>query len=600
MSVNSFRDDEEQKVELKKVTITRLFRYLFHYKPQIVLVIFIMLIITAIALINPLIIERAINVNVAAKDWRGLLILGGIAGLLYLIHTLLVKVRMYVMAKISNKVLVTIREELYRHIQKLDFGFFDSRPTGKILARIVGDVNSLREMLSDAVTTLIPDMITLIAVVAIMIAKSPWLALGALSTLPLLMVGMWIIQSGAHKRWQKHRRKSSNLNAFVHEDLSGIKVVQSLGAQAESREDFDFLTLEHKDSFVDACRWSDYFGPLTDSLWAVGNFALYVIAIMIVGVENIEIGTIIAFATYMSMFWSPIRNLSNFYNKLVTNMAGAERIFEILDTDPVLYDKNAAIELPEIEGRVRFENVSFAYADDPDTIVLDNVSFEVKQGETIALVGPTGAGKTTIINLISRFYDIGSGDIFIDDYNIQDITINSLRRQMGVMTQENFIFSGTVRDNIRYGKLDATDEEIEQAAKATGAHEFIMKLEKGYDTELSEHGTSLSIGQRQLLAFARTMVSMPRILILDEATSSIDTKTELAVQAGIKAVLEGRTSFVVAHRLSTIKSADRIFVINHGRIIEAGSHAELMEKRGEYFELYQAQFKSLRTGKQAG
>jgi len=298
-----------------------------------------------------------------------------------------------------------------------------------------------------------------------------------------------------------------------------------------------------------------------------------------------------AFAMYITMFWQPIMNLSNFYNSLITNMTGAERIFEILDTKPELTDSDSVADLPSIAGKIQFDHVSFAY--DEDSKVLNDVSFTVNPGETIALVGPTGAGKSTIVNLISRFYDIQQGDIYIDGYNVKNVTIESLRMQLGIMTQENFLFSGTISDNIRYGKLDATDEEVISAAKAVNAHDFIMKLENGYATELKERGAGLSIGQRQLLAFARTMISMPKILILDEATSSIDTHTELLVQEGIEALLKGRTSFVIAHRLSTISKADRIFVVDEGRILEEGSSEELLSKKGLYYDLYMAQFKNL-------
>jgi ATP-binding cassette subfamily B protein len=319
--------------------------------------------------------------------------------------------------------------------------------------------------------------------------------------------------------------------------------------------------------------------------------SLYFVAIKLLGIGTDNVGTIMAFAMYISMFWHPIMNLSNFYNQLITNIAGAERIFDILDTKPDITDASNVKELPEIKGEVVFDHVSFAY--DADTNVLNDVSFRIKPGETIALVGPTGAGKTTIVNLISRFYDIQQGKIYIDGHDIKEVSIESLRKQMGIMTQDNFLFSGTVADNIRYGKLDATDEEIIAAAKAVNAHDFIMKMEKGYDTELKERGAGLSIGQRQLLAFARTMVSMPKILILDEATSSIDTHTELLVQQGIEALLKGRTSFVIAHRLSTISKADRIFVIDDGGIKEEGSSEELLARKGQYYNLYMAQFKNI-------
>ncbi len=593
MSVNTFREDEYQKEVFKKDTLFRLYKYLGSYKKQILWVFGIMAVTITISMMNPLIIERAVDVHIAQGDLKGLLILGAFAIGINVIFIAGVKLRMYIMSTLSNQVLVAIRNELYIHVQKLSFSFFDSRPTGKILARIIGDVNSLKEILADSVTTLFPDLITIIAVAAIMLIKNARLAMAALITLPILAVGMYFIQTRSHKRWQIFRKKNSNINAFIHEDLSGVRIIQSFTAEDESVESFTELLEEHKKSFIDAVIYADAFGPVIDATWGIGGFLLYFIGIKIVGIDKVGIGTLMAFSTYIGMFWSPLRNLANLYNKIITNLSAAERVFDILDTEPEIVDKEGVHELPDVQGRVVFDKVSFAYLDEKDKKVLDNVSFEIEPGESIALVGPTGAGKTTIVNLISRFYDIKEGDIYVDGHSLKDVSIHSLRMQMGVMTQDNFLFSATIKENIKYGKLDATDEEIIEAAKAVNAHDFIMKLEKGYDTEISERGARLSIGQRQLLAFARTMVSKPKILILDEATSSIDTHTEILVQKGIEALLKGRTSFVIAHRLSTIKKADQIFVIDQGKIAEAGNHQELMEKKGAYYELYQAQFRSL-------
>ncbi|WMJ85435.1 ABC transporter ATP-binding protein [Anaerocolumna sp. MB42-C2] len=591
MSVNAIRDDEKSVNTGKLNTLLRLFKYLLTYKKEIIFVLIIMACTVSISLINPLIVEYAIDVNIANHDINGLVKLGIFAIILNLIFIFLVKLRMYIMAKISNKVLLTVRQELYTHIQKLSFSFFDSRPTGKILARIIGDVNSLKDVLSNSVTTLIPDFITILAVVAIMVIKDYKLAFAAMISLPVMLIGMWLIQIYSHVRWQLYRKKNSNLNAFIHEDLSGMRVVQSFTAEVETAAAFDELLMEHRGAFIKAVVLNDAFGPVIDFCWGLGMVSLYYAGVKLTGSNHVQVGTLIAFGTYISMFWRPIMNLSNFYNQMVTNISGAERIFEIMDTKPEITDREDVKELPDIKGNIRFEHVSFAY--DKDTQVLKDVSFQVKAGETIALVGPTGAGKTTIVNLISRFYDIQEGNIYIDNYNVNDVSIESLRKQMGIMTQDNFLFSGTIKDNIRYGKLDATDEEIITAAKAVNAHEFIMKSEKGYDTELKERGAGLSVGQRQLLAFARTMVSMPKILILDEATSSIDTHTELLVQQGIENLLKGRTSFVIAHRLSTIQKADRIFVIDEGGIKEQGNAKELLAKKGMYYNLYMAQFKNI-------
>lgn len=591
MAYNSVKEDEALTSVPKSVTLLRLFRYLTAYRGLIAVVLVIMAVSMAISIINPLLIERAINVHIFERDIPGLLKLCGLALVLNLILILLIKLRMYLMAKMSNDVLVRIRQELFEHIQTLSFQFFDSRPTGKILSRLIGDVNALKNVLSNFVTTLLPELLTLIAVVGIMFAKDWMLALASMVSFPLLVAGLLFIQNKSHKLWQLHWKKSSNLNAFIHEDISGMRIVQSFTAEPETKETFSELLTQQKDAFRRAVAYNDAFGPVIDFCWGLATICLYYVGIRMIGMEPSGVGTLIAFGTYISMFWSPIANLGNFYNQLITNIASAERIFEILDTKPDITDRPGVTVLPEIKGAIDFSHVSFSY--DEATHVLKDVSFHVKPGETIALVGPTGAGKTTIVNLISRFYNIEEGHILVDGYDLQDVSIESLRTQMGIMTQDNFLFTGTIRDNIRYGKLDATDEEIIAAAKAVHAHDFIMQLEKGYDTELAERGAGLSIGQRQLLAFARTMVSMPKILILDEATSSIDTHTELLVQQGIEALLAGRTSFVIAHRLSTIQKADRIFVIDKGGIVEAGTAAELMEKKGAYYELFMAQFSNV-------
>ncbi len=590
MAVNASRMDEEQKEVSKKETIFRLFGYLLAYQRELVLVLLIMAGTIAISMITPLLMERAVNVHVANKDVTGLLTIGALSLGMFFLYLAGTKARMAVMASVSNRVLVTIRQQLYEHIQTLSFHFFDTRPTGKILARIIGDVNSLKDVLADSVTQLVPDLLTVLCVAVIMVIKNYRLAMAALIAVPLLAVGMFFIETTAHKLWQVFRKKNSNLNAYVHEDLSGIRVIQSFAAEKETRKVFFELADEQRKAFVDAVVVADGFGPVVEITWGLGGFLLYFIGIRIIGAENVGIGTFLAFSTYIAMFWSPIRNLANFYNKLTTNISAAERIFDILDTKADIRDRDGAGKLPQLKGEVEFSHVSFAYADEPERMILKDVSFKVKPGETIALVGPTGAGKTTIVNLISRFYEAQEGEILLDGHEVSSVTLKSLRSQLGIMTQDNFLFSGTIRENIRYGRLNASDEEVIEAAKAVNAHEFIEKLENGYDTEISERGARLSIGQRQLLAFARTMVSKPGILILDEATSSIDTHTERMVQKGIDALLKGRTSFVIAHRLSTIRKADRIFVIDQGKILEEGNHGELMEKKGAYYQLYQSQF----------
>ena len=578
MAANSIKDDEEVSQVKKSITIKRLLSYLFRYKKIIAVVLLIMAYCVGISLVNPLIIESAIDDYITPGNIKGMVILVLIALLLNVVKVVLVKIRMYLMSKMTNSIIQNIREEVFTHLQTLGFKFFDSRPTGKILSRVMGDVNSLKQVLQNFVITLLPDFITVIAVVVIMLIKNPRLALAGMVGLPLLITGLLVIENMCRVRWQIHRKKSSNLNAFLHEDISGIRIVKTFAAEDEALETFDELTEEHKNSFISAVRVNDAFNSVIEVSTAISIVCMLYVAIKVMHIDASNVGLLVAFTSYLSLFWQPIANLGSFYNQIIANLAAAERVFEIIDLEPEIKDGEAVGEMPQITGRVRFKDVGFAYED--GVPVLKDVSFDITPGETIALVGPTGAGKTTIVNLISRFYDVQTGTVLIDDSNVRDVSIESLRSQLGIMTQDNFLFTGTIRENIRYGKLDATDEEIEEACRKVGAHDFIMRLEKGYETELTERGGGLSAGQKQLLAFARTIISDPRILILDEATSSIDTKSELMVQKGIATILQGRTSFVIAHRLSTIRNADRIFVIENGGIAESGKHDELMAKKG--------------------
>ncbi len=586
--MNSYKIDEQQVQKSNFETMPRLFRYLFKYKGRIALVLVMMAFGTTVDLVNPLLIERAVDAYIIPGKLPGLVRIVIFSGLLNILAVLAMKLRMLLMARTSNKVIQELRQQLYDHIQGLDLAFFDSRPSGKILARIIGDTNSLKDIIENSVTTLIPNLVTVFAVVLIMLVKNWKLALAALCSLPFLVAGIFLISLMAEKHWRAKRQKSSNMNAFINEDLSGIKIIQSFRAEKETDTTFRQLVWDDRREFIRAVRWCDAFGSWIDLCWSVGTMMLYLVGIRLLGIDNVSIGTYVAFASYVGMFWQPILNLSNFYNQFVNAASGAERIFEIIDKEAQVTDKVDAEKMPAIQGAVEFKNVSFGYKDDVD--VLKDVSFSVAKGETVALVGPTGAGKSTVVNLVSRFYDIKDGAILIDGKDIRDVKLDSLRTQMGIMTQDNYIFSGTIRENILYGKLDATEEELLAASRAVHADDFIRELPDAYDTKLTARGGELSNGQRQLVAFARTMLSNPRILILDEATSSIDTKTELMVQAGIAGMLKGRTSFVIAHRLSTIQNADRIFVIDKGGIVESGSPAELMEKKGAYYALRQAQF----------
>lgn len=584
----SLREDEKLEEKVNIEIIKRLIKYLKPYKKEIFIVLLLIGIVMAVELANPYFLKLTIDRYIKNKDIRGLFTIGILIILLNLISTFCARARVIRMSNITNRVLLNIRQDLYNHIQRLSLSFFDERPVGKILARVIGDVNSLNNLFTMSITNLIPDMAMIIATASIMFSLNARLALIALSTLPFLAVTLASIQTISRKRWQIVRKKNSTLNAFTHENFSGIRVIKYFTAERYRYNIFEELAWDLRSAFMRAVRISDLFWPMVEFSWGLGTVVTFYFGIKMINTGDITVGLLVAFTSYISMFWRPIMNLSNLFNNLITSMASAERIFEILDIDPQIIEKENAIDV-EIKGEVEFRNVSFSY--DGERKVLDNVSFKVKPGEKVALVGHTGAGKTTIINLICRFYDAQEGEVLIDGINIKNIKLECLRRQIGVMLQDTFLFSGSILDNIRYGRLDAGDEEIIQIAKWVYAHSFISSLEKGYDTDIRERGIRLSTGQRQLVSLARTLIADPKILILDEATASVDTHTERLLQKGISKLLEGRTAFIIAHRLSTIQNADKILVVEDGKIVEMGTHEELMEKRGIYYTMFMSQFK---------
>ena len=592
MAINSTREDEELKESIKVDVLKRLFANLLEYRGKIVAVTLLILLTVAISTVYPLLIEKVIDDEIVNGNVRGLFIMAGIMIGLAVVSYFATRVWRRIMADISNDMILNIRRKLYIHIQELGVDFFDQRPSGKILARVTGDVNALKEVLSSTITTLAPEAVSLIVILVIMIVKSPVLSLSAAVAVPIILFGLYFCEILAHKRWQMWKKKDSNMTAFIHEGIEGVSVIQSFNAEDEANREFGDIVDEVIHAFRRAVVIADLYSPTIEIAGGLGTATLYYLAVTKLGVTAESIGTLSAYVLYLGMFFNPIRNLANYYNKLITNIASAERVYEIMDMEPLVKNGEGAEDMPEIKGNVEFDHVTFAYPDEPDVDILKDVSFKAKKGETIALVGPTGAGKTTIVSLISRFYNTKSGRVLVDGKDISKVTIQSLRSQLGIMTQDNYLFSGTIRDNIKYGKTDATDEEMIAAAKAVHAHDFIEKMENGYDTVITERGGGLSNGQRQLIAFARTLLTDPKILILDEATSNIDTKTEILVQRGIEELLKKRTSFVVAHRLSTIRNADRIFFIDDGGILEWGNHESLMAKKGAYYNLYASQFVS--------
>lgn len=583
-------DDEELEQAFKFSDLKRVAKYLMPYRSAVLKVLVTIMIANIAALIGPLLTRSAIDVVIPAEDIPRLLLYGVLFGITLFIIGLCMRYRIYAITEIGQDTLKDMRSDLFIHLQTLPFSYFDSRPHGKILIRVVNYINTLSDLLSNGVINLVSDLFSLFFTLAIMLMIDVRLTLYSLALLPVLFLLVLWLKNSQRRAYQQLSNKQSTLNAFIHESIAGIRITQSFAREEVNHQIFTSISEENRSHWMKAVKIQFLMWPIVENISILTVTLIYFVGIRQIGVD-VSTGTLIAFVAYVNNFWNPIINIGNFYNNLITASAYLERIFETLDEQPLIVDAPEAQPLPAIEGHIEFEDVIFRY--EPGKNILDGVSFEMPPGKTVALVGPTGSGKTTIISLLSRFYDINEGSIKIDGYDIRDITMQSLRKQMGVMLQDTFIFSGTIIDNIRYGNLDATEEEVIAAAKTVRAHDFIMNLKDGYYTAVEERGSTLSAGQRQLIAFARTIIANPRILILDEATSSIDTETEELLQEGLQQLLKGRTSFIIAHRLSTIRNSDQIFYIEQGRIVERGSHQELLELRGLYYQLYQSQYNQL-------
>ncbi len=591
MAVNTYKEDENVSNVSNLKTLTRTISYLKGYKGQTALAIIMILVQTLIVAMLPMLSERAVDVDIANKDVRGLIITMGIASALAISSWLLSMGFKKILANVTNKIVYEIRRDAFDHLQTLSLYYFDSRPTGKILSRLINDVSSLKEMFTRLITTLIPNLTLIIAVIVIMLKSSPALSLSAFIVVPLLILSMYFVTVKGFKNWMDFRQKNSNMNAYTHESYTGIKVIQAFGAEKETIEEGDKIMKDVEKSWVKAVRRADLLNVVINWSMGVGYFILYLFAVKWLKLGQSSVGQLIAFATYIALFWQPIRSLAAAFNQFTNQVTSAQRVFELLDTQSILQEIPDATELKVKDGKVDFENISFAYPDEPDVEIIHDLSLHVKPGEMIALVGPTGAGKTTIVNLISRFYDPVEGKVLIDGQDISKVTLASLRSNIGVMTQDSFLFSGTIKENLLYGRPDATDEQMRSACTRLGLDEMILSQPKGFDSEVSQD--SLSQGQKQLIALARTLIADPKILLLDEATSAIDTRTEELVQAGMAILMQGRTSFIVAHRLSTIVKADRILVIQDKGIAESGTHKQLLAKKGIYADLYNSQFEEL-------
>lgn len=574
----------------------RLFSYMKPYRKTLLpLSIIMVLLTTAVRLVIPILIGvYVLDRALIEKDTGLLTTLIIIIALLYTVSYLANFFRIKWMNQLGQSVIYDLRKHLFTHVQNLSHRFFDQRSAGSILVRIMNDINSLQELFTNGVINLLMDVILLIGIFAILFSLSPELTLAVMVILPIMFFISTSLRRNIRRSWQTVRLYQSKLNSHLNESMQGIRVTQSFTQEKENMGFFNGINTETFESWRVASQKNAMFRPMVELTNAVGTAVLIWFGAILIQGETLTIGIFVSFAFYLGMFWEPISRLGQVYNQLLMGMASSERIFEFLDEKPIVAEKDSAIHLDEIQGHIEFKDVVFSY-DDKRT-ALKGIDLEMKAGQTVALVGHTGSGKTTIANLISRFYDPTSGEVLIDGHDIRDVSLKDLRQQISVVLQDTFIFSGTIADNIRFGNPEATDEEVRRAAEAVGASTFIDNLPNGYKTEVEERGNILSVGERQLLSFARAILANPRILILDEATASIDTETEVKIQRALKTLLLGRTAIIIAHRLSTIREADNIIVLDHGNIIEQGNHQELMDLEGEYYHLIKTQFNMLNAG----
>lgn len=594
MARNRYDMDEVLEDSFDVGQLKRLAAYISPYKTKMAGVIVLMLTSSALTMAIPIFLQLIMDKSIPAGDMKSIWIYSGLTLLIAVYSALALRIKIKTMSVIGQNIVHDIRRDIFWHLQELPFSYYDDRPHGKIQVRVVNYVNSLSDLLSNGIINTFTDLCNLIFILVFMFALDVRLTLVCLCGLPLLVLVIVFIKKRQRKAWQIQSNKQSNLNAYIAESINGIRVTQSFVRERENTGIFNHLSANYRSSWMKAVTYNFTMGPAVDVISTLTTAFIYVLGVKMILAPDmtLTVGVLVAFTAYIGRFWAPINTLAGFYNSLLTAISYLERIFETIDEPVKVKDAPDAVPMPPVKGEVEFRHVTFGY--EPGQKILDDISFTAKEGESYAIVGPTGAGKTTIVNLISRFYNVDSGEILIDGTDISKVTLHSLRSQMGIMMQDSFIFSGTIMDNIRYGNRDATDEEVIRAAKTVCAHDFIMEMEQGYETEVNERGSRLSAGQRQLISFARALLADPKILILDEATSSIDTETEIILQKGLNELLQGRTSFIIAHRLSTIKNADCIMYVDRGGILERGSHEELMEQKGEYYKLYMSQYDFLR------
>ncbi|PKR78474.1 multidrug ABC transporter ATP-binding protein [Halalkalibacillus sediminis] len=573
--------------------LVRMLQYVKPYaKKELPIAIIAMLISTAVRLIVPLIIGKlAIDVAIENGNTNLLVQLVLLIAILYVFNYIGNAIRIKYVNILGQNVIYDLRKHLFSHIQRLSNRFFDNRSAGSIIVRIMNDINSLQELFTNGIINLLMDVVMLLSIVIILFVLSPQLALAVVIIIPIMFYISTKLRKNIRRSWQNVRIQQSRLNSHLNESIQGIRITQSFSQESNNTEYFNGVNSDNFDSWNVASRKSAMFRPFVEMSNAVGTVILISYGSFLIINGDVELGTFFTFALFIGMFWEPISRLGQMYNQLLMAMSASERIFEFLDEQPNVEEKENPTRIEQMEGHIEFDQVQFAY--DEDRIALHEISLEMKAGQTVALVGHTGSGKSTIANLISRFYDPTKGAVKIDGHDLRDLKLEDVRQSISVVLQDTFIFSGTIMENIRFGRPDASDEEVMDAAKVVGADGFIQRLASGYETEVEERGNILSAGERQLLSFARALLADPRIIILDEATASIDTETEMKIQEALKRLLKGRTAIIIAHRLSTIRDADNIIVLENGKILEQGSHAELMDREGEYYGLVKSQFQML-------
>ncbi|UCH32260.1 MAG: ABC transporter ATP-binding protein [Candidatus Bathyarchaeota archaeon] len=586
-------DYEEQKHTRKipdRVLVARLLKHLLVYKRRFTITVVAIVIVSLTGLLPPYLLQVAIDNYIVSSNFTGLTIISAILVSVYLVNWISAYLRTFQMSWIGENMVNDLRKQLFSHLQELSFGFYDRSEAGEIISRVTNDTDTLSQIFVQGVLTLISDVLTLVGIVAIMLLLSVPMTLAAFSVIPLLILLIFIFQSRLRKAYRATRKKIAVVTSRLEQSISGIKEIQSFTREQDAIEDFRQANVENLQANVQAGKLFALLMPAVQIVGAIGtSVVLWFGGISIIS-GSITLGIVIAFLLYVSKFFRPLVDLTTFYNTIQSAMSAAERIFVTLDTKPEISDAPDAVELSHVKGKIAFNHVTFGY--DSDRPVLEDIDIHVEPGKTLAIVGPTGAGKSTIVKLLSRFYELQKGTVTIDGWDVRKVTLHSLHRQMGVVLQEPFLFSGTIMENLKYGKLDAADGEVEQVAKIVGIHKFIISLPQGYETDVGERGSRLSVGQRQLVSFARALLSDPPILILDEATSSVDPYTELKIKKALTVLLKNRSSLVIAHRLSTVRNADNIIVIDEGKIVEEGNHAELMKKKGMYHRLYKKQFKN--------